>query len=220
MPNSSFKNKISIFQFLLLLFVSFFLISCENSEPEILSVTSSVVFDFKDDSSFAVPRLSVFVETGSDARRVDFISVTCKKNNYTWIDTSPELISSNSTQWAGSSNLALANNDAIPFGLYDLKYSDAEGREVQTVFSVFDTEMYKNVLSTKIKTLLTEDYNEKIAIYDSSDILLYYGEKNSSWKTDEDVFSLNSKAAYYRTCYEIFSGGVIFLLPPVNKKNF
>ena len=220
MPNSSFKNKISIFQFLLLLFVSFSLISCENSKTEILSVTSSVVFDFREDSSLAVPRLSVFVETGSDARRVDFISVTCKKNNYTWIDTSPELISSNSTQWAGSSNLALSNNDAIPFGLYDLKYSDAEGREVQTVFSVFDTEMYKNVLSTKIKTLLTEDYNEKIAIYDSSDILLYYGEKNSSWKTDEDVFSLNSKAAYYRTCYEIFSGGVIFLLPPVNKKNF
>lgn len=213
------KLKFSLL-FLIIFCVSFFLFSCENSEPEVLSVTSSVVLDFENETSFAKPRLCVFVETASDARRVEFISVTCRKNNYTWIDTAPEVIGSNSQQWAGSSNLVAANDENIPFGLYDLKYSDSEGREVQTVFSVLDTESYTKVVSSKIKSLLPEGFNEKIALYDSSNVLLYYGEKKDSWKSDKEVFTLNSKTEYYRICYEAFSGGIVCLLPPVYKENF
>lgn len=195
----------------------FLFISCSDSDPKIANSEGFVVFDYSSTNALPSMKLSVFVETESDAHRVDSISISSVSSNFSWIVDYPIIICDEKKQWVGYSNFSCPNNIDIPIGFYNLVYTDAEEKKQEGIFSISYPVELKKISSSDVYKVLNENYTEKIAIFDESDVLIYFGTKNVSWDDDKKIFSANKNSFYYRICLEVKDTSAICELPPVYK---
>jgi hypothetical protein len=189
------------------------LISCANSVPEILSSTATVVFDYQNEESAPQMRLSVFTETGSDARRAARIRIASKSDDYEWTTDEPQLIGSGNRQWAGYTNFVVSDADKIRQGQYDLFYTDAEGRTVQNGFSVLYPEKLIDSKASAVQSVLGQTAKEKIAAYMVDGTLVYYDVRKPEWKNDAALWNAFKTASSMRVCWTSADGTVVCLLP-------
>lgn len=192
--------------------------SCSDSEQRILSVSAYVVFDFPDGGS-PNQRLSVFIESSGDARRVSAMEVSSREAMYRWKCSDPVVFSNDRRQWAGFTGFVAPDTDPIPKGLYDVSFTDAEGRVFEGVVSVNYPSELLSAGPSEVQSLSFGKYREMVAVYDSGGTLLYYGERRESWKTDRNIFSSYDDAAYCRNCLALSSSNAICLLPPLYRES-
>lgn len=199
--------------FLLLLSLSFFY-SCSDSEPQLAGATGSVVFDYADGTSQPAVKLSVFTMTASEVRRASKISVTARKNGYQWTVDSPRLISSEGRQWAGYTNLEPVTGETIPTGTYDLIYTDAAGREINTTFSVDYPDALMTSTADSVKTILTVPLEEYTALYDDAGQLLFFDKAKNTWNDVQSIRRDYPDAVAERKCLETLDQRIICIMPP------
>ncbi|MCK9169773.1 MAG: hypothetical protein M0P01_05100 [Treponema sp.] len=188
-------------------------VSCANTTPEILSSSATVIFDYNDDSSVPLIRLSVFTETGSDVRRAAQIRISSKTEEYSWTVDNPQLLGSDNRQWAGYTNFAVPDAAVIPQGGYDLFYTDAEEHTVQTSFTVTYPEKLIESKSSDVKYVLGTYAKEMIAVYMSDGTLIYYNERKSKWTDDDAIWNEFKLASTMRICWTSPDNSVICLMP-------
>lgn len=212
-----FNKKLSLFAAILTAVVLCICVSCSDSTPELSSATGYVIFDYDSMESYPSMRLAAFVQTVSEVRRVEKISVFNRKNRLEWTRESPVVFSDEKSQWTGYTDFVCAKGISIPLGLYDFTYCDGEGRTEQTVFSIYYDEKNAAITAKEFLDKKPSNVIEKIALYSEQGMLLYFGDKKASWKDDALIFKTNGQSSYYRTCYKISGDNSIFMMPPVYK---
>lgn len=199
------------------LFISNLLFSCADSTPELAGNRVFMIFEYSDMNSKPLMKLAPFVHTVSDGRRAEKISIYNKKNHLEWVSDNPVVFGDEKNQWVGYLDFVCSANKKMPLGFYDFYYEDGEGRVLQTAFSLAYDEKLADSSAKDFLKNTTVQKKEKIALYSEQNLLLYYGERKSSWKEDSDIFKIDGRSSYYKTCYVLTSENSVYIMPPVYK---
>lgn len=202
-----------IFRSLFLIF-PLFLLSCSQNLPDVARIDYSVIFDFQDDENLPNARLSVFVESYSDVRRVEKITITSTKNQFCWQINNPDLIENKGTQWCGNANLKMPNKDFFPLGIYKVQYENSDENSDNDKFTLnYDTKIY-NQKATEIPDFLRgKNAKNKIIIYDMEKTIIYFGERKKEMKDVRGIWNQFSNAAFYQDVWTLPRNTVICVLP-------
>jgi len=159
-------------------------------------------------------RLSAFVQTAADERRVDFVRLVHDSSGLEWKCSSPRKIAENDASvWAGYTNFVPATGELIPQGQYSFYYNDMAGEESRTRFTiVYPETLPKTPANLFLSTFSSRD--EIMAVYDKDDTLIYFGKRKENWTSNNEIKSTYGLAEKIRICYKMNGGGVICMMPP------
>lgn len=200
--------------FSILIFVS---VGCSQVTPELTEANYSVIFEYADDETYPDSRLSLFMESNTDISRYERIKITALENSYIWDFKEFSKIQFAEHQWAGTTNLVVPSNEVIPTGMYEVTYYNADEKESTVYVTVsYDTSIYDLTSEELVEKMQADGATKKIAIYDSNDVLLYYGEKYSEYETARGIWNYYRHASYY---YDIWctSGDYVICIMPQQK---
>ena len=206
----------------ILTFLSFFVLpflcaSCADSEADVISATSTVVFDY--DSADASPsvRLAVFLQVTNEVQRTDHFEVSNAASGYTWSVSNPGIFTGMNRSYAYSLNLNAPEGADIPKGDYSVTYYDAAGNEDSVRFSVnYDDALLSSTTET-CKDYLKNPV-ENLAIYDDANELLFMGKEKRSWKNNAAILKDYRIAQTKRVCYVTPGNALICILPAESLK--
>lgn len=200
------------------------LAACADSAPRVSGAEAVTVFSY--DSAEAMPnvRLAVFACVDSDVRRVDSIQLLPPDGEYDWTLREPLTImgrkDDKNGMWAGGTSFVMPNGETFPSGVYRVKYTDAGGEEVVCFVTVEGGEEMASLDAQAVGKMDKDNAQEKVAVYDQSGVLLYYGEKKNEWKAQgaaAELWQDIEGAAEMRECVVLKGGAIICLLPPQYK---
>ncbi len=183
-------KKLSI----LVLCIGVVLGSCANTTPSIGTVHHSVFYDYSENLETPIITMAVFIELYSDPMRIKNITITSSDRDYSWVINNPTSIKdrNNILVMVGSSRLMGIPESGFPSGEYRCTYTDIANRTTEATFLVgtvtFPSEVDKQINSEK-----------KLAIYDNSNNLLYYGKRNGL----ETNTNITNRFRSAKTAYEI-----------------
>lgn len=193
--------------------LNFSLISCSHSVPEVTGAECSVVFSYNDYDSLPEAKLSVFAKSNADVRRCEVIKVYSTESQYLWETDNLRKIAQGDFQWAGNSNFIVPQYEKIPTGKYEITYVHSN-EEQQVLYT--DINYDKNIYEKKadeIPELMNDKGTMNIAVYDSSNVLLFLGEKTDDFSTSSDILGRYNNASYYKEVWITYDNGVICLMP-------
>ncbi len=210
------KNHLAIFT-LFLLIVSYSLLSCSDSVPKINNVNQSVIMDFSDEQSPAVVSLSVFIQSDSEVRKIDSLTLTNVNSSLSWTSRTIELLQGkNNKFWAGYSNFKAVQGTFFPQGRYTVLIEDKAGNESESSFILNIPEEIKKGNLKSIRAYLSGNsvqFLKNIAIYDGENNLLFLGEENENFSTDEQFIKKYPEGVKKRPVYLVNGGTVTILFP-------
>jgi len=210
------RNHLAIFT-LFLLIVSYSLLSCSDSVPKINSVNQSVIMDFSDEQSPAVVSLSVFIQSDSEVRKIDSLTLTNVNSSLSWTSRTIELLQGkNNKFWAGYSNFKAVQGTFFPQGRYTVLIEDKAGNESESSFILNIPEEIKKGDLKSIRAYLSGNsvqFLKNIAIYDDENNLLFLGEENENFSTDEQFIKKYPEGVKKRPVYLVNGGTVTILFP-------
>ena len=210
----------NFYLFNILLFLCFiFIVGCSDSVPDVVSSKSSVIFTYDNYESKPNVRLATFVEVSSDPRRVETISISSIKDNMKWLCEEPVVFSESNKKMVGYTNFVTPNDVKIPSGSYKIVYTDAQGRFTESFTYVSYPEDLMEVNATKAEEFLGIRKKEYIAIYNSNDEVVYFGDRKKHWSEDSMIFVGNKDYVKFRRCINMIDDSVICLLPFVTKES-
>lgn len=181
----------------LILFSLLFLLicfSCADTTPAIISVHSTVVYEYENENEDPVVRLSVFVSPDTEAARLSYLEIKHEETGLMWKVTEPVIIKSGKKEYVGCTNLVPITGEKFPIGKYLLKYTDLASRSAERTFyvkSVASLEKnpltaanYKDVANKKI---CKEFIFDRVILYDDNDQLIYYGGQKKEFSKLEEI---------------------------------
>lgn len=206
-------NKITCF-FSFLVFSFGFFSSCNQVVPDIKYGTLSIVFEYKNENELPTSRLSVFVESVSDVRRYEKISVKALQNNFIWDTSSITKIKNSDKMYAGNTNLVVPNGEIIPNGEYKLTYynADMESFEAKAYLN-YDTEIYNKTVSEISDYMRKKGGKKNIIIYDKNEKVIFYGLRNEDLDDNRKIWNKYRNAYSYREVWKSQNNSVICILP-------
>ena len=203
--------KLSAFCAFLSVF-TFSLFSCSDSVADIVSVSATTIFDFKDKESPPSARLAVFFQVSNEAQRSKSFTVSNEDSGYSWFVSNPGIFMGMNKNYTYSINLNPPPGKELPEGAYTVTYYDAAENSDDAKFYV----NYKKELFTSNSENFREflpNANENIAVYDESGELLYMGKSKSSWDSNYDILRDYKLADTKRICYVTPGNAIICLMP-------
>jgi hypothetical protein len=195
---------------LLLLAALGLLFSCEDTAPVMQNVQFKAVFDYSADSptrSYAL----LFVQPDTD---IDLRSKVCLENietGYTWTIYDLTVLRSGDKAWTGTDRLAYPEG-AFRRGLYRVRYIDTAERESDLAVSLEYPPGLVGAGLGEVRYLIP-GYEEKFALYDADETLIFFDNKKAAWTNDGAILSEFPKAAFSRECLVSPSAPVVVLLP-------
>ncbi len=209
----SFSKKISIISLFSAALI-IFLASCSQSTPEIYSTEYSVVFDYEDEKTPPVARLSFFSSSGSDVRRYKRIEITSMESGFTWDTDVIAKLEADNLQWAGCTNIVPPQGEKLPVGRYEVTYYNADEKQYMVKLDVeYDVEFY-DVLLPALEDFMSEKAGiERIAIYDKDHILVYFGDREEEFKTTRGMWNKYREASTYQVIWYTLDNRVICVTP-------
>ena len=185
-------------------------LSCNDSPPHIQDARFRAVFDFK--SHTEPPEMSVmlFVHPDTDASLVSKIILTHAQSGYSWSITEPVILKEAQSEWAGSAHIV--NVPAVfAQGDYYVRYIDAAERESGMALTlVYPPQLVAGTAASALENVPLSSVRQ-VALYDTEDRLIYYGERRRQWTTGQSVTADYPAARSYRDCY--VSPSAILLMP-------
>jgi hypothetical protein len=174
-------NNKSLFVFFFSIF-SLLLFSCADSTPSILSVNAFIVYEFKDETSKPVERLSVFVQPDTEAERFKEMTVESLQTGYVWKIQDAQIMSSGKKNYVGNSFLLPYWDEHIPTGDYRVVYKDCASRTAERSFTIREK---KSLVEAPVSTLNYNDIKNKktakdfvfdrVVLYGENKEIVYYG---------------------------------------------
>lgn len=196
-------------------FLFFLLIGCSQSVPVLHYAKCSLVFEY-DDEANSKSRLSVFVEAGDNVKRVEKLIIKNENHDLCWTVEDLVLMQSADRLYCGYPNLVVQTDDRIPTGHYDITFVQADGTEKNISVNVTYDDIFYNSKSEEIPDIvMKKNGSNKIAVYDESNVLLYFGEKSDSYENKEKILKKYESAFYYNDLWFLPNNSVICVMPPV-----
>ena len=187
--------------------------SCKNVALGIENIQSTIVLDYKDETSLPTMRLSVFVQTSADERRVERVRLVHNQSGMEWICDNPRKIAEDERSvWAGYTNFVPATGSTFPKGIYTFHYTDMAGDESQAPFSLSYPEGLPTTTADKIEESF-RNAEQIVGVYDRDGNLVYFGPRAENWQQDSDIKNSYGLAEKIRVCYRFNGGSVICMLP-------
>ena len=208
-----FSDSKALFS-LILLISALFMLSCTQNLPEIRYSNMTVIFDYKDNDSLPDSRLSIFVESISDVRRYETMNVVNNQNGFSWDVSQLIRIRSAEKMYAGNTNLKVPSGEMIPTGEYKIVYSNADLEQVESKVNLeYDSVFYETKAADIPDLMLQKKGIKNISIYDKSDKMIYYGERNSQLSDNRKIWNKYSNASYFHEIWILPDKSVICVMP-------
>ena len=196
-------------------FLFFLLFGCFQSVLVLHYAKCSLVFEY-DDESNSKSRLSVFVEAGDNVKRVEKLIIKNQNHDLCWTVEDLVLMQSSDRLYCGYPNLVVQTDDKIPTGHYDITFVQADGNEKNISVNVtYDDIFYKSKSEEIPNIVMKKNGSNKIAVYDESNVLLYFGEKSTSYESKEKILKNHDSAFYYNDLWFLPNNSVICIMAPV-----
>ena len=200
---------------LLLIFTAIiFFSACSNNAPQIQNARFSVVFDYENMDDLPKARLSVFVETTSNPRRFDTVTVRCDKNEFVWEANDLVLAEDETNTYCGITNLVMPADEKIPTGEYTIifKQSDDEQMEIKRTIS-YDKLLYVTK-ADGVQGIMRKYYGTKmLTVYDENKTVLYYGPYSEELSDARRIWNNYRDAAEFHESWVNQNGTVICNMP-------
>jgi len=211
------RQKVFILYSLFFLLMCIVFSACSEADPDVISSTGYLILDYKDDHSSADIKLAAFAETKSDSHRAERLEIRCAENNYRWICCEPLIFSNETKQWAGYTEFCMPLNENFKPGFYELEYIDAQDKSVKSHFNIsYDSAAFKSK-AEEVSESIKINCRLYVAVYNESGVLLYYGIRKNSWKTDSLIFASVRNSDSYREYYVSNKDAFVYVMPPVYK---
>ncbi|MCR4735645.1 MAG: hypothetical protein K5829_11635 [Treponema sp.] len=205
------------FSFLKILFFSFPFISffsCSQNLPEAKYAIPTVIFDYESDDALPTGRLSIFIESVSDVRRYNTISIHSINKNYIWDTNDIVSLKLSNKMYAGYSNFVVPNGEEIPSGLYEITYINADDEKVDLKASLnYDSAFYTKTSSQIEEYMKTKRATLSIIIFNSDKKVLFFGEKKEDLNTSRKIWNKYREAAFYQDVWTLSDNSVMCVLP-------
>ena len=203
----------NLFLFFLL---NFLFSSCKQVSPEIRAVFSCVIFEYSDNEKLPEARVSVYMDSISDIRRVDSIEFNSLTSDYKWKIESEEiqLISNSNKQWAGNSNLYMPYKYQFPTGQYEIIYTNADGKFLKSKVNLKYESVFYEKFADEIPSFMESKKGKKqIAIFDKENKMIYFGEQDEELKNNRAIWLKYKDAAFYKEIWTLSDNSVMCILP-------
>lgn len=199
-------------------FFSFFAViiffGCSNSPPKIDNVNTTVVFEFDDFENLPSSRLCVFVSPFENVRRVEKFSVLFLENDYEWETNDILQFQTSSKYYAGYTNFVMPKGEKFPNTEIQILYTESDEDEASCVGKLeYDSKFYECNLEEALKIIKSENYLEKISIYNENSTLIYFGDYVNELKSNENLLKKYKNANFMRKIWCSQDNSVICILP-------
>ncbi|WP_027727388.1 hypothetical protein [Treponema sp. C6A8] len=189
-------------------------ISCAQNSLDINQSEMTVVFEYSDEENLPSARLCAFVESDSDSRRSGLLQLSTKKDGFIWNAQSPLRFKSGDKFWTGYTNFLMQKNEPFPLDSYRILIQNADEKEAEEVFDFnYDSSFYNLKASEVEEKMKSLGAVKKIAIYDESHSLLYYGDLKDNLSSSRKIWNVYSKANYFNVIWQTKDNTVICILP-------
>lgn len=209
------RRFISKHSFLFLfIFFALAISSCSNNVPELGNSRLSVVFDYNSLDELPKARLSVFVESVSNPRRFDTITVSSNQNEYVWQASDLILAADADKTYCGVTNFVMPANQKIPSGEYTILFrqADDEQTEIKRILS-YDKSLYETK-GSDVSQVMKKFYSSRmLTIYDESKKIIYYGPRTTELLDARGIWNNYREAAEFQESWINQSGTIICNLP-------
>lgn len=202
--------------------LSLLLASCSNDEPQGYSVDHRLIFDYADYDSPPVVRLSVYLALESDVHLASSMKVINEETGLVWNCSKSRLKkieNANKDKWAGFPRFVPAVDSEFPKGRYMVYYEDKAERDLEKSFYLKYPDELPACKAGDFPDKIPGSMIKKIAVYSNEDVLLYFGDMNSHWKSSSDIISEYKNAWCTRICYTMSGNSILCLMPPVELDN-
>lgn len=208
--------------FIISIFVTFLFVSCTDTTPIILSVNTTLVYEYQSETDSPTMRLSVFVQPDTEPERFQKIDVINIETGYIWTITDAQVISVGEKNYIGCTTLRPYNSGFFPLGQYNVIYTDIASRSDEMNFELknpqsFETQSISSFSYSDIekKQVAKEFIFDRVALYDENEDLIYYGGQKQNLSKVEEIRRYYSNARTMRR-YRMVSGNTCgILLAPV-----
>ena len=198
----------------LALILTVLICACSSNVPELGNARLSVVFDYTSNDELPKARLSVFVESISNPRRFDSITVSSNKNEYVWEANDMILAADQEKTYCGVTNFVMPQNEKIPSGEYTILFrqADDEQTEIKRILS-YDKSLYETKGSDVSKVMKKFYSTRMLTVYDANKKIIYYGPRTSELLDSRGIWNNYREAAEYQESWINQSGTIICNLP-------
>ncbi len=204
------------FSFISLIFAAFtgIFVSCSQNTPELYNTDYSVIFDYADDETPPVARLSIFAASETDVRRYQRIKIKSVESDYYWDTEQLSKLETEDSKWAGCTNIVPPQDEKLPVGTYEVTYYNADEKEYSLTIDVrYDIDFYDVLLPALPDFMADKKGVEKIAVYDKEHILIYFGDRTQELKTTRDIWNRYRDASTYQVIWYTVNRNVICITP-------
>lgn len=188
--------------------------SCSNNVPELGNSRLAVVFDYNSLDELPKARLSVFVESLSNPRRFDTITVSSNQNEYVWQASDLILAADADKTYCGVTNFVMPVNKKIPSGEYTIVFrqADDEQTEIKRILS-YDKALYETK-GSDVPQVMKKFYSSRmLTIYDESKKIIYYGPRTPELSDARGIWNNYREAAVFQESWINQTGTIICNLP-------
>ena len=174
----------------------------------------SIAFDYDNYDSYPQARMCVFMETPSDTRKADYITVNSENSDLIWKIDDIIKIKNDNYYLAGNTNLTLPDNKQFDNGNYLISYAQKDNKTVEAYLDVnYDKSFYQKKALEAQKTMIENGAKNNIILYDENNIVIYFGNKSDDFQTENQILMIYPKTSVYNEVYISNDNSIICNLP-------
>jgi hypothetical protein len=195
----------------------FALFSCADSIPALADARLMPVFEFT--TANARPSMFVYLLAypTSDIALADSMRLTHRETGFVWNIANPLVMQTRNAVWVSGPRLApYDNSEGFAEGAYLVSYIDTSGRHSEQAVQLAYSQGLKKATAETAASLMPENADTKIVIYNEEDDVIYYGVRDENIGTDDMLKRSYPDAFSYRECISPPDNTVMALLPVVS----
>ncbi len=188
--------------------------SCSQNLPEVKYALPTVIFEYENEDSLPKGRLSIFVESASEVRRYNTITIKSLEKNYVWDTNDIVKFKVSDKMYAGYTNFVAPDGEEIPSGVYEITYINADDEKTEINATLrYDTVFYKTK-GTEIPDLMkTKRAAISILIYNIDKKVIFFGEKKDELSNSRKIWNKYKDAAFYQDVWTLPDNSVMCVMP-------
>lgn len=216
-------GKKSLFLSISLCLFMIYAVSCSQKIPETNVASASVIFEYNDYDSKGKARLSIFVNSLENVRRLENLKVINLSNGFIWNSDNVSVFSNSENMFAGYTNLVVPEGEKIPYGKYEIRFLQSDDEESVIYTDIQYDDAFYDCKALEIPDFVSSKNGKvRIAIYDSKNTLIYYGDRTEDLKDNRGIWNNYRNAEYYYDIWCTPGNKVMCIMPKEyvsNEKN-
>lgn len=199
---------------LIFIFSIFFFISCKQDNLGVSQVHAKLILEYKDNASLPHSRLSVFISSNFDTRKIDSLYIKDTSSDLFWETSNLFNFRSDDASYVGFSSFVVPDGELFSKGEYNLIVKAKDGQENTSVFNLQYDESYFSMNAKDAEEELKKSgAKESICIYNEEDKVIYFGNRSDELQTNRDIWLKYNDAKRYNSVWIFENKSFMFVMP-------